>query len=126
MSTLRANTVANAAGTGPATLTAQEAAKAHANYDHTVPSITRSLNVSSITDVGTGDFTTNFTNSFDAADYHLGGCCEGQTDAATSEAILWAVPAGQATGSDDNRTSSGAGGAVDTGRTCPNYMGDLA
>lgn len=65
MSEVRATTISNKAGTGPATLTGQSAAKA---YGHLVGSGTPayqspSLNLSSVTDNGTGDFTHNFTNA---------------------------------------------------------------
>ena len=64
MSELRANTLSDAAGTGPAALTAQQAARARYRYDHTTPSITVSDNVSSITDNATGEAIPNWTNSF--------------------------------------------------------------
>ena len=69
MSELRAATISDAAGTGPAALTGQWAAKTVFDYDQTVPSVARGDNVSSINDLGTGDFRVNFTNSFDAVDW---------------------------------------------------------
>lgn len=65
MSEIRANTVSDAAGTGPVTLTGQSAAKAWVNFDGTGTIAARdSFNVASLTDNGTGDYTVNFTNAF--------------------------------------------------------------
>ncbi len=62
MSEIRANTVSDAAGTGPVTLTGQYAAKAWVNFNGTgTVAIGASGNVSSITDNGTGLYTVNFT-----------------------------------------------------------------
>jgi hypothetical protein len=70
MSEIRANTISDAAGTGPVTLTKQSAAKAWVNFNGTGTIAARdSFNVSSLTDNGTGDYTVNFTNAFGAADY---------------------------------------------------------
>ena len=72
MSELRANTISDAAGTGPVTLTGQYAAKAWVNFngDGTV-AIRESGNVSSITDNGTGDYTVNFTTAMPDANYSV-------------------------------------------------------
>ena len=70
MSEIRANTISDAAGTGPVTLTKQSAAKAWVNFNGTGTIAERdSFNVSSLTDNGTGDYTVNFSNAFGAADY---------------------------------------------------------
>jgi len=63
MSELRANTISDAAGTGPVTLTKQSASKMWCNQDNGT-TINQSLNVSSLTDNGAGDYTHNFTNNF--------------------------------------------------------------
>jgi len=76
MSELRANTISDAAGTGPVTLTGQYAAKAWVNFDGTgTVSIRESENVGSITDNGTGDYTVKFTTAMPDANYcvSLGG-----------------------------------------------------
>lgn len=63
MSELRANTISDLAGTGPVALTGQSAAKAKAKtLAGAAP--TGDLNVSSVTDVGTGVYTFNITNAF--------------------------------------------------------------
>lgn len=67
MSELRANTLSDAAGTGPTTLTKQSAAKALASIDQTTGTLLDSQNVSSTTDASVGAFQADFTNSFSAA-----------------------------------------------------------
>jgi hypothetical protein len=62
---IRTATLSDAAGTGPVTLTGQFAAKAWVNFNGTgTVAIRDSENVTSITDNGTGDYTTNFSNAF--------------------------------------------------------------
>lgn len=74
MSVLRATTISDLAGTGPATLTGQYAAKAWVNFDGTgAVAIRQSGNVSSITDNGTGDYTVNFTTALTDANYISAG-----------------------------------------------------
>ncbi len=63
MSELRVTTISDTAGTGPVTLTKQSASKMWVNQDNGT-TINDSLNVSSLTDNGTGDYTENFTNNF--------------------------------------------------------------
>lgn len=70
MSDIRANTISDAAGTGPIDLYKQSAAKAWANYDTTGTTEFRdSFNFSSLTDNNTGDTTLNVTNSFSNGNY---------------------------------------------------------
>ena len=69
MSELRANTISDAAGTGPVTLTGQSAAKAHYMFDHTTNTVVGSLNISGITDDGTGSLSPSFSNNFSEVDY---------------------------------------------------------
>ena len=65
MSELRANTISDAAGTGPTTLTGQSAAKVWGDFTGTgTATLNSSFNVSSFTDSGTGSFRFNLTNSF--------------------------------------------------------------
>jgi hypothetical protein len=67
VSELRANTISDAAGTGPVTLTKQSAAKAWCRTTGTgTPVISVSFNVSSLTDNGVGDQTFTYTSSFSA------------------------------------------------------------
>ena len=70
MSEIRANTVSDAAGTGPVTLTGQYAAKAWVNFNGTgTVAIRESGSVASITDNGTGDYTLNYTSALADANY---------------------------------------------------------
>ena len=70
MSEIRANTVSDAAGTGPVTLTKQSAAKAWVNFNGTgTVAVRDSFNVASLTDGGTGAYTVGFTNNFSSADH---------------------------------------------------------
>ena len=74
MSEIRATTISDLAGTGPATLTGQYAAKAWVNFNGTgTVAIRQSGNVSSITDNGTGDYTLNFTTAMTDANYSWTG-----------------------------------------------------
>ena len=69
MSEIRANTVSDAAGTGPATLTGQSANKAWFDYDQAANSVRSSFNISSFSDDSTGDFKANFTSAMSDANY---------------------------------------------------------
>ena len=69
MSEIRANTISDAAGTGPVTLTKQSAAKAWDRYNQLSPSISQSFNISSVTDSGTGDAYHNYTNALSGTDF---------------------------------------------------------
>jgi len=73
LSELRANTISDAAGTGPVTLTGQSAAKAWARFDGTTTTINKSENVSSLSDTGLALFTLNYTNSMADANGMLTG-----------------------------------------------------
>jgi hypothetical protein len=81
LSEIRANTISDAAGTGPVTLTGQYAAKAWVNFNGTgTVAIRDSGNVTSITDNGVGDYTTNFTTALADANYSV--VCGRQTTTA--------------------------------------------
>ena len=70
MSEIRATTISDLAGTGPATLTGQYAAKAWVNFNGTgTVAIRQSGNVSSITDNGTGYYTVSFATALTDANY---------------------------------------------------------
>ena len=87
MSEIRATTISNAAGTGPATLTGQSAAKAwvKSNYTSGTPIIQNSLNVSSLGDFGLGQQNVNFTNSMSGSDvYAVVGSCDSTATEATA------------------------------------------
>jgi len=72
MSTIKADTLSNLAGTQsvPVATVAQGSAKAWVNFNGTgTVAIRASFNVTSITDNGTGDYTVNFTNAFADTSY---------------------------------------------------------
>ena len=70
MSELRANTISDAAGTGPVTLTKQSAAKAWISVNQTgTQAILASFNVSSITDIATGGTAVNYSSAMASATY---------------------------------------------------------
>lgn len=72
MSTLRVNTLQNAAGTGQPAMSG--AAKAWVNFNGTgTVAIRAAFNVTSITDNGTGDYTVNFTTALEDANYAVVG-----------------------------------------------------
>ena len=70
MSDIRANTISDAAGTGPIDLYKQSAAKAWVNFDGTgTVAIADSMNVASLTDGGVGQYTSNLTGNMSSANY---------------------------------------------------------
>jgi hypothetical protein len=74
MSTVKVDTLVASDGTSPVTLTKQEALKCHFRSSGTYTGFqTGSLNCSSLTDNGTGDFTASWTNSFSGATYTVSG-----------------------------------------------------
>ena len=90
MSEIRANTISDAAGTGPVTLTKQYAAKAWVNFNGTgTVAIRDSENISSISDNGAGSYSTNYTNNFAAQNYALGGMA-GRADNSLSS-LSWVI-----------------------------------
>ena len=68
MSTLRVNTIQDTAGSGSPAINGLARAWVNFNGTGTV-AIRASLNVSSITDNGTGDYTVNFTTAMPDANY---------------------------------------------------------
>tara|TARA_R100000388_G_scaffold91337_1_gene73322 strand:- start:30 stop:422 length:393 start_codon:yes stop_codon:yes gene_type:complete len=90
MSTLKADTIQSTGG-GAATLTKQHAAKAFNVFEPDVAATIASLNISTLTDNGAGDFSHAFTSSFSAAkQYTVAGSC-GNSAAATT-AIEYCKP----------------------------------
>ena len=88
MSEIRANTVSNAAGTGPATLTGQYAAKAWVNFNGTgTVAIGASGNVTSITDNGTGLYTVNFTTALADTNFAINATARNPFNSSAGEMI---------------------------------------
>jgi len=72
-SVLNVDTLTDAAGTGPVTLTKQSAAKAWFNLNAQTPALRDSFNIASFTDEGTGIYEGNFTNTLGNGDYSANG-----------------------------------------------------
>lgn len=140
MGELRVDTLSAENGTSPVDLTGQSAAKAWVSFNGTGTIAARdSLNVSSLTDNGSGTYDVSFTNNFDNADNYVaagglltegtergaGGLCLRITSVAggapssktTSQTRFTAVYGSSA-------SSDGAG--VDTDPCYATFMGDLA
>lgn len=99
MSTLRVNNITDASG-GSSSLSVPGAAKAWVNFNGTgTVAIRAQLNVSSITDNGTGDYTVNFTTALADANYS----CVTQTEADSVNDARWCPVLGY-----NGRTSSSA------------------
>jgi len=72
LSNIRANTISDAAGTGPIDLYKQSAAKAWVNFNGTGTIAARdSVNVSSLTDNVSGDYTVTYTNAMANGNYAI-------------------------------------------------------
>jgi hypothetical protein len=80
MSTLRANTVSNSAGTGSPAITGGELSRARFNLNGTGTIAERqSFNIASYVDNGTGDYTANLTTAFPNANYVFTGLVGNRT-----------------------------------------------
>lgn len=81
-SVLNVDTLTDAAGTGPVTLTKQSAAKVWTTFNGQSATITTtdSFNESSLTDTGTGRYAVNFTNNMGNTGYAITGAL-GSSDA---------------------------------------------
>ena len=73
MSEIRATTISDAAGTGPITLTKQSALKVWMNLTGTgTIAVNDSLNISSATDLGTGNYRAYYTSNMSNVNYSVG------------------------------------------------------
>ena len=89
MSTLKADTIVASDGTSPVTLTKQEAAKAWINLNGNSTIAARdSLNISGLTDEGTGEYTVAFSSSFTDANYCTTEAHEYSIDATANSSFL--------------------------------------
>ena len=101
MSTLRVDTIQNAAGTD-SPINVPGTAKAWVNFNGTgTVAIRASYNVSSITDNGTGDYTVNFTTAMADVNYAVcfGGSVQGTTTSNGGYTVALSRNATPATGS---------------------------
>lgn len=106
MSTLRTNTLQDAAGGSsvPMATVAAGTAKAWVNFNGTgTVAIRAAFNVSSITDNGTGDYTVNFTTSMTDANYSFAQCVQldagGADNVATPQSLTASRASAMAAGS---------------------------
>jgi len=90
-SVLNVDTIADKAGTGPVALTKQEASRAYNVFEPDVAATIASLNISGITDNGTGDFTHTFVSAFGAAKQYTFAGSTGNSEVSTS-AIEYCKP----------------------------------
>ena len=120
MSTIVTSNVSDGTLSIPTTFVTNGSAKAWVNFDGTgTISLLKSLNVSSIVDNGTGEYTTNFSSSFaDTLYVHL-------TSARSEETVANAFGANVA-GSCRIVVANSAGGAKDSTSTYNTCFGDLA
>lgn len=71
MSTIGVDNIAPSAG--GTSFTTEGVVKGRLNYNQGTPAVRDSMNVSSVTDNATGDFTVNFTNAFSDGEYAVLG-----------------------------------------------------
>ena len=125
MSEIRATTISDAAGTGPITLTGQSAAKAWMTMNGDGSAIDDSLNTSSLTDNGVGDYTQNYNSSF--ANAHYSWCGQQESTYSTTAVIITYNHSSKTTSSTQIYTyRSGAGTSLDCEENCTQTHGDLA
>lgn len=99
------NAVTNTGGSPP-----YYAARAWVNFDGTgTPAIRASVNVSSITDNGTGDYTINFTTPMPDANYAVIGTCDTGPDGGRTHVIIVSLTASGARIKCNSTTTSGVG-----------------
>jgi len=122
MSTIRADTLTDAAGTGPAALTSQWAARATVNYNQSTPAIISSQNISSVDDDSAGNFGVNYTNAFGAATYVVTGA----TGANAGTPGVLGPDLALATGATEMRSTNTSGTGADFDANGIATFGDLA
>ena len=128
VNTLKGTTTAGSVtvqGEGTATTNMQQGlAKAWANFDEQDPNQIRDdLNVTNLTDNGTGYFTINLTNSMNNNDYSRIGSAGENANSGGNRVVGLRSPS---TGSFNLFTCNTGGSASDTPDTCIAIFGDLA
>jgi hypothetical protein len=123
-SELRVTTLSNATGDGPATLTGQSAAKAWARFDTSNTTVLNDgLNVSTLTDLGTGNTQINLTNSMGNTNYAVLGLSQYQNNVGQT---IMEGPSDIATGSYEVYTKSNTNSVFDADFNSTAVHGDLA
>lgn len=119
MAEIRASSISNLAGTGPIDLEFQSAAKAFIYFSGGgTAAINTSLNISSLTDNGTGNYAFDFSNSFSSTDFCevIGGNQDevrhGSSDRSASTSGI--------------RSQNSGGSSVDDNFASAAHIGDLA
>ena len=126
MSDIRANTISDAAGTGPIALTGQSASKAWVNFDGlTTTVILASFNASSITDNSVGNFDVSLTNSMSNADY-AGVCGSFESNSNSSIVVVSLHTTYCTTSSVRVLVNTSSAGAFDAPFNSVSLLGDLA
>jgi hypothetical protein len=87
MGKLRVNILSDKAGTSATSLTAQETFKAWCLHDSSA-AILLSFNVTSVTDLGTGQYRPNYTNNMSSANYFSAGGSVSGSDRWTTAPII--------------------------------------
>ena len=110
MSTIVTSNVSDGTLSIPTTYVTNGSAKAWVNFNGDGTIAARdSLNLSSLTDNGQGDYTVNFTNAFGAADYTVSGTASGNADATRGYTGFMAADASNAPTASALRTKFGLG-----------------
>jgi len=119
-SVLNVDTLTDAAGTGPVTLTKQSAAKAWGHFEGSDATLDDSFNCSSLTDNGTGDFNPQFSSNMVNAHFAAAADADYNINQTSN-----ARAAGQATGTVRIATAD-TGSLSDENDTSFSCHGDLA
>ena len=127
MSVLKADTIQSTGG-GAATLTKQSAAKMFVNLTGTgTIANNKSLNVSSVTDNASGDYTFTFTSSFDDGEYAVAGMCRSNASGEADDDLRVVMAGNSVTGSlRVGTTYANSAGGYDVPRVHTVIHGDLA
>ena len=125
-SVLNVDTIANKAGTGPVGLTKQAPSKHFSRISLSgTDSITKSFNLSSITDYGTGSADLSYTNAFSDANYSLSGNHNGVSGNSAST-VFGHDNSGLMTASQVNVACFNGSGRTDATECSTQIWGDLA
>ena len=122
-SVLNVDTIADKAGSGPVGLTKQEACKVRFNYDSINNTIKSSLNASSLTDHGTGQFSIIITNNMSHVDFAIAGLCQTNT---ANRASLSVNGTSWAAGTVRYLNANTSNALQDVNNNSAAYFGDLA
>ena len=120
MSTLNVSNITDGTDTVETGYVLNGSAKAWVNFNGTGTIAARdSLNLSSLSDGGTGDYTVNFSSSFNAADYCISGTAGGNR-------FLSPSSGSETSSSVRVRSQYGDVSYADSTLTCAHITGDLA